>query len=64
MRGVGQADIIELMTFRHAEDNEGREKGVERGNRGFYGGKLLKGRSEMGNLVQVSWGQYIGGRLV
>jgi hypothetical protein len=54
MRGVGQVDLIELMTFRHAEDNEGQKNGVERGNRGFYGGKLLKGRTEMSKLVQVS----------
>jgi hypothetical protein len=42
MRGVGQVDAIESVTFRHAEGNEGEKIGVKRGIRGFYGVKSLK----------------------
>ncbi len=42
MRGVGQIDAIESVTFRHAEGNEGEKIGVKRGIGGFYGVKLLK----------------------
>ena len=42
MRGVGQIDAIESVTFRHEEGNEGEKIGVERGNGAFYGAKLLK----------------------
>ena len=42
MRGVGQIDAIESVTFRHEEGNEGEKNGVKRGNAGFFGGKLLK----------------------
>jgi hypothetical protein len=42
MRGVGQIDAIESVTFRHEEGNEGKKNGVKRGNAGFFGGKLLK----------------------
>jgi hypothetical protein len=42
MRGVGQIDAIESVTFRHAEGNERKKIGVKRGNGGFYGAKLLK----------------------
>ncbi len=42
MRGVGQADAIESVTFRHEEGNEGEKNRVERGNAGLFGVKLLK----------------------
>jgi hypothetical protein len=42
MRGVGEIDAIESVTFRHEEGNEGEKIGVERGNGAFYGAKLLK----------------------
>jgi hypothetical protein len=42
MRGVGQIDAIESVTFRHEEGNEGEKNEVKRGNRGFFGAKLLK----------------------
>jgi hypothetical protein len=42
MRGVGQADAIESVTFTHAEGNEGEKIAVERRNREFVGSKLLK----------------------
>jgi hypothetical protein len=42
MRGVGQIDAIESVTFRHEEGNEREKNGVKRGNAGFFGGKLLK----------------------
>jgi len=42
MRGVGQIDAIESVTFRHVERNEGEKIGVKRGFRTFYGAKLLK----------------------
>jgi hypothetical protein len=46
MRGMGHCDAIESVTFRHEEGNEGGKIGVKRGNRGFYGGKLLKRKGE------------------
>jgi hypothetical protein len=42
MRGVGQIDVIESVTFKHEEGNEGEKMGVERAFGGFFGGKLLK----------------------
>jgi hypothetical protein len=42
MRGVGQIDAIESVTFRHAEGNEGEKIGVKRRFGAFYGAKLLK----------------------
>jgi hypothetical protein len=48
MRGVGQIDGIESMTFRHVEGNEGEKIGVKRGNVAFYGAKLLKRQEEDG----------------
>jgi hypothetical protein len=42
MRGVGQVDAIESVTFRHAEGNEVEKIGVKRGIGGFYGVKSLK----------------------
>jgi len=42
MRGMGQIDAIESVTLRHVEGNEGEKNGVKRGNRAFFGGKLLK----------------------
>jgi hypothetical protein len=45
MRGVGQIDAIESVTFRHAEGNEGVKIGVKRGFEAFYGAKLLKRRT-------------------
>jgi len=37
MRGLGQIDAIESVTFKHEEGNERDKNGVERGNGGFYG---------------------------
>ena len=37
MRGVGQIDAIESVTFRHEEGNEGEKNGVKRGNQAFFG---------------------------
>jgi hypothetical protein len=51
MRGVGQIDAIESVTFKHAEGNEGKKNGVKRGNAGFFGGKLLKRQGRI--LFQV-----------
>ena len=48
MRGMGHSDAIESVTFRHEEGNEGEKNGVERGNGGFYGAKLLKKQGEGG----------------
>jgi hypothetical protein len=42
MRGMGQSDPIETVTFKHEEGNEGEKIGVKRRIRAFYGGKLLK----------------------
>ncbi len=47
MRGMGQIDAIETLTFRHAEGNEGKKNGVKRGNRGFFGAKLLKRQGQI-----------------
>jgi hypothetical protein len=46
MRGVGQGDAIESLRLTHAVGNEGGKNVVERGNRGFFGAKLLKIREE------------------
>jgi len=46
MRGMGQIDAIESVTFRHVEGNEGEKNGVKRGNGAFFGGKLLKRQGE------------------
>jgi len=42
MRGIGQGDPIETVTFKHEEGNEGKKIGVKRRIVAFYGGKLLK----------------------
>jgi hypothetical protein len=42
MRGLGQTDAIESVTFKHEEGNEGEKNGVKRRNGGLFGGKLLK----------------------
>src|ERR1019366_9722162 len=47
MRGMGHADPMETAPVTHQEGNEGKKNGVKRGNRGFYGGKLLKRKGEM-----------------
>jgi hypothetical protein len=47
MRGVGQTDAIESVTFRHEEGNERGKIGVERRNGAFYGCKLLKKKEEV-----------------
>jgi hypothetical protein len=39
---MGHSDPMEMAQVTHQEGNEGEKNGVERGNRGFYGGKLLK----------------------
>jgi hypothetical protein len=39
---MGHSDPIETVKVTHEEGNEGEKIGVERGNGGFYGGKLLK----------------------
>jgi hypothetical protein len=61
MRGVGQIDAIESVTFRHAEGNEGKKNGVKRGNAGFFGGKLLKRQGRI--LFQVPVVRGTGKRL-
>jgi hypothetical protein len=38
----------------HQEGNEGKKNGVKRGNRGFYGGKLLKKKGEMAAVRKKS----------
>jgi hypothetical protein len=50
MRGVGQIDAIESVTFRHEEGNEGEKIGVKRRNRTFSGAKLLKRNGETAPL--------------
>jgi hypothetical protein len=42
MRGVGQVDAIESVSFTHAEGNEGEKIAVKRRNGEFVGSKLLK----------------------
>jgi hypothetical protein len=39
---------METALVTHQEGNEGEKNGVKRGNGGFYGGKLLKRKVEMG----------------
>jgi hypothetical protein len=46
MRGVGQVDAIGGGRDGHAKGNEGEKIGVERGNGGLDGAKLLKGKGE------------------
>jgi len=46
MRGVGQVDAIESVTFRHEEGNEREKNGVKRRIVAFYGCKLLKMQGE------------------
>jgi hypothetical protein len=46
MRGIGQCDAIESVTFRHAEGNERKKNEVKRGIAAFYGCKLLKRQAE------------------
>jgi len=58
MRGVGQIDAIESVTFRHAEGNEGEKIGVKRRFGAFYGAKLLKKQGDerhraTGKIAQV-----------
>jgi hypothetical protein len=47
MRGMGQIDAIESVTFRHEEGNEGEKNRVKRGNGGFFGCKLLKRQEQV-----------------
>jgi hypothetical protein len=47
---MSQVDPIEGERVRHAKGNEGEKIGVERGNGGFYGAKLLKGKGEKSAL--------------
>ncbi len=50
MRGMGHSDPMETGLVTHQEGNEGEKNGVERGNRGFYGGKLLKRKGASGGI--------------
>jgi hypothetical protein len=43
---MGHSDPTETALVTHQEGNEGEKNGVKRGNRGFYGGKLLKRKGE------------------
>src|SRR5208337_1122813 len=55
MRGMGQTDAIESVTFRHEEGNEGWKNGVKRGNRAFYGANLLKRQGDrVGPISRLS----------
>jgi hypothetical protein len=42
LRGVCQIDVIEPYRLGHAKGNEGEKMGVEWGNGGLSGAKLLK----------------------
>jgi hypothetical protein len=50
---------METALVTHQEGNEGEKNGVKRGNGGFYGGKLLKRKVEMGAVregnVALTW---------
>lgn len=48
MRGMGHSDPMGTALVTHQEGNEGKKNGVKRGNRGFYGGKLLKRKGANG----------------
>lgn len=47
---MSHGDPIETVNVTHEEGNEGKKIGVERGNRAFYGAKLLKRQGQLSAL--------------
>jgi hypothetical protein len=55
---MGHSDPIETVKVTHEEGNEGEKIGVERGNGGFYGGKLLKRQGDDYRRAFQPWDGY------